>query len=136
MILEDALYLKTNNCKGSSEMFAINYAYLHSNLIRSSIFIIKITARFFIPELESYLSLFTLNDYDCLTQENRDRCEMVGCHFNHFSDIFNIHFVDNNYYVEAVWKFRTSNYKKVLVCKTFTIEETQRGGVDEKYTTI
>lgn len=139
LILQDALYLNKNNSKGASEIFAINYAYLHSNLIRSSIFIIKITARFFIPELESYLSLFNLNDYDCLTQQNRDRCEMVGSHFNHFSDIFNIHLIHNNQYqghIESVWKFRTSNYKKVLVCKTFTIEETQRGGENEKYTTI
>ena len=138
--LEEAQYLKGLSSKGASEMFAINYAYLHSKLIHPSNFIIKITARFFIDELEPYLSLFDLNDYDCLTQQNRDRCEMVGSHYRYFSDIFNIHLInDKNHYdghAEDVWKFRTSKCKKILICKTFNINETQRGGVSQKYTTI
>lgn len=135
-----ALYLKTNPSKGASEIFAIRYAYNHSKLIHACNFIIKITARFFIDELEQYLSLFDLNDYDCLTQQNRDRCEMVGSHYKHFSDIFNIHLInDKNKYdghIENIWKLRTSKYKKILICKTFDINETQRGSVKQKYTTI
>jgi hypothetical protein len=138
--LEEAQYLEGNNSKGASEIFAINYAYLHSNLINSSNFIIKITARFFIDELEQYLGLFDLNDYDCLTQHNRDRCEMVGSHYKHFLDIFNVRLInDQNQYdghIENIWKLRTSKYKKILICKMFNINETQRGGVEEKYTTI
>ena len=138
--LEEAQYLKTNPSKGASEIFAINYAYLHSKLIHSYNFIIKITARFFIDELDQYLSLFDLNDYDCLTQQNRNRCEMVGSHYSHFSDIFNIHLMnDKNEYdghIETIWNLRTSKYKKILICKTFNINETQRGGVEEKYTNI
>lgn len=34
--LEEANYLKNNNSKGASEMFAINYAYHHSKLINLS----------------------------------------------------------------------------------------------------
>lgn len=133
----EAKYLENNNSKGASEIFAINYAYNNSELIKQSNFIIKITARFFIPELEEYLSNYDLNEYHCLTQHSRDRCEMVGCHSNHFSDIFHIQ-LDNRFYghIEAIWKERTSNYEKILVCKEFKIENTQRGGVNMFYDTI
>jgi len=55
---------------------------------RSSDFIIKVTGRFFIPELENYVD--QLNEYECLTQHDRNRCEMVGCKPSHFFHIFNI----------------------------------------------
>ena len=138
--LKEAQFLINNNSKGASEMFAINYAFGHSKLIRSCNFIIKITGRFFIDELEQYLSLFDLNDYDCLTQQNRNRCEMVGSHYKHFWYIFNIHLLNDKYQyqglVENIWKLRTSKYKKILICKAFDINETQRGGLNQKFTTI
>lgn len=138
--LEQAQYLKRDRSKGSSEIFAINYAYYNSKLIHSSNFIIKITARFFIDELEQYLSLFDLNEYNCLTQQDRDRCEMVGSHYKYFPDIFNIYLINDNYqyegHIENIWKLRTSRHKKILICKTFNITETQRGGVNETFTNI
>jgi hypothetical protein len=136
--LEEASYLKFTDSKGASEMFSIDYAYKHSKLIHSSKFIIKITARFFISELEEYLKHFNLDEYECLTQNNRDRCEMVGCHYKFFSHIFAKYLtIDNKYaqYVEGVWKDRTSKHKNLL-CKEFKIEKTQRGGVSEYYDTI
>lgn len=136
--LEEANYLKFTDSKGASEMFSIDYVYKNSKLIHSSKFIIKITARFFIHELESYLNQFNLDEYECLTQNNRDRCEMVGSHYKCFSHIFNKYLtINNNYaaYVEGVWKDRTSKYKNLL-CKEFKIEKTQRGGVCEFYETI
>uniref|UniRef100_A0A6C0JJN6 Uncharacterized protein n=1 Tax=viral metagenome TaxID=1070528 RepID=A0A6C0JJN6_9ZZZZ len=145
--LDEAQYLKNNKSKGASEIFAINYAYKYVTEHKYNIehnpkkfFIIKVTARFFILELESYLKLFNLNGFDCLTQHNRDRCEMVGCHYKNFSDIFDIHLInENNQYdehIERIWKMRTSRYSRVLVCKEFKIESTQRGGLNEKYDTI
>lgn len=138
--LEEANYLKKNDSKGASEMFAINYAYHHSKLINLSNFIIKITARFFVNELESYLSSFDLNEYDCLTQQDRSRCEMVGSHYNHFLDIFHIHLINekNQYdgHVETIFRLRTSKYSKILICKTFEITKTQRGGLNQTYTNI
>jgi hypothetical protein len=138
--LEEAQFLITNPSKGASEIFAINYAFCHSKLIRSCNFIIKITARFFIDELEQYLSRFDLNDCDCLTQQDRDRCEMVGSHYNHFSYIFSIHLINDKYeydgHIESIWKSRTSKYKKILICKTFNINETLRGGFNQRITTI
>ena len=131
--MPEANYLKNNNSKGSSEVFAIDYAYQHSKIIHSSNFIIKITCRYFIPELEEYLSNFDLNKYDCLTQNNRDRCEMVGAHYNNFTFIFGL---DSFFHIEEIWKERTSRFKNILVCKEFKIEKTQRGGLNEIFETM
>jgi hypothetical protein len=132
--LEEAKYLENSFSKGDSEIFSINYAFQHSKIIKFSNFIIKITARFFIPELEDFLSKYDLNTYDCLTQYNRDRCEMVGSHINKFFDIFNIN--TGHYHIEHVWKRRTSECKNILICKKFQIEQTQRGGVSYLYSDI
>jgi len=81
-----------------------------------------------------------LNGYSCLTQNNRGRCEMVGSHYKYFKYVFNLHLLNQHRrydgYVENIWFYRTSLFKNILVCKVFTIEETQRGGVDEWYTTL
>jgi len=129
--IEEAKYLENNDSKGDSELFAIDYAFRNSKLIliKQPIFIIKITCRFFIPELENYLSNYDLNAYDCLTQNDRDRCEMVGTHINHFSQIFAPS--SGEFLTEAVWKRRTSSFENVLVCKRFDIEGTLRGGLNQ-----
>ena len=138
--LEEAAFLKDNESKGNSEVFAINYVYRNSKLIKSSNFIIKVTARFYIEELEEYLNQFDLDKYDCLTQNNRNRCELVGSHYKNFTYIFNIYLLDDSYRydrcIERIWKLRTSKYKNVLVCKSFKIEKTQRGGVNCFYVDI
>ena len=130
------------NSKGISELFAINYAFNNSKLINSSSFIIKITARFFIPELENYLKKYNLANFDCLCQNNRDRCEMVGSHYTFFHEIFDIIakvIYSYGYYIpiiEEIWKLRISKCKRILVCPTFQIEKTQRGGLNECFVTI
>jgi hypothetical protein len=140
--LDESKYLKDYNSKGASEIFAINYAFNNSNIIKNNKtnFIIKITGRYFINELEDYLLSYNLNEYDCLTQNDRKRCEMVGSHINNFSNIFNIILLDkNNKYeghIENIWEYRTSQYDKILVCKEFNIEPTKRGGLDEVFSTI
>jgi hypothetical protein len=75
-----------------------------------------------------------LNNYDCLVQNNRDRCEMVGSHKKNFNHIFNMHV--NDCHLENVWKARTSEYKNIFICKILPINETQMGGIPEKRTTI
>ena len=138
--LKQASYLKNQDSKGAHEIFAIYYAFCNSKIIHSSNFIIKITGRFYIPDLERYLSYYNLDDYDCLTQNNRDRCEMVGCHYANFSYIFNIYLINDNncydFHIENIWKSRTSKYNNCLICKQFQIEKTQRGGAIECYDNI
>jgi len=125
--IAEAKYLENTSSKGECELFAINYVFKHSKLIQDSNFIIKVTARYFIQELETYLSQFDLNEFDCLTQENRNRCEMVGSHRKNFHHIFHKSIYDDNInfigHVEDIWKYRTSKYQNVLVCKTFKISK-------------
>jgi hypothetical protein len=135
-----ANYLKGNSSKGACEVFAINYAF-HNTTLRNKLgFIIKITARFFIDDLEKYLSQYDLNKFDCLTQFNRSRCEMVGSHIKNFRFIFNTHLVNkqNKYdgHIENIWRERTMCFKNNLRCRPFEIEPTQRGGIAEIYKTI
>jgi hypothetical protein len=138
--LLEANYLKNDMAKGSSELFSINYAFRNSKIINDSQFIIKITARFFIPELEHYLKMYNLNMVDCLSQNNPDRCEMLGCHYKHFHTIFNMYLINENneyvYHVEDIWKNRISKYSNIIRCKEFKIEKTQRGGVSWCFETI
>jgi len=126
--------------KGVNEIFAIDYAIKNSSIIKKSNFIIKVTGRFFIEELENYLSQFDLNEFDCLTQSNNFRSEMVGSHVKNLNHIFNTNVYDDNInfkeVVEAVYQYRTLKYKKVLLCKTFKINKTQRGGLPEYYEDI
>jgi hypothetical protein len=132
--LESAKYLNTPGSKGPHEMFAINYAYQHSHLLKSANFIIKITGRYFIPELEEYLSRYNLNMYNCLTQNDRGRCEMVGSHKRYFNHIFNVNVKFCS--AEELWSDRTAVYKNVLVCKEFHIEQTARGCYFSYFNTI
>ncbi len=86
--LQESQYLKNNPSKGDSEIFAINYAFHKSRFVCNCEFIIKITARYYVDELEKYLNHYNLSEYSCLTQNNRDRCEMVGSRYNCFFHIF------------------------------------------------
>jgi hypothetical protein len=49
------------NSKGGSEICAINYAYENSKFKNSVDFIIKVTCRYFIPELERFLETSNLS---------------------------------------------------------------------------
>jgi hypothetical protein len=132
--LEESRYLIDNPHKGASEMFTINYGFFCSKIINPSDFIIKITARYFIPGLEDYLKNYDLNEYDCLTQNSRDSCEMVGSHSKNFNQIFNVNLINKNGqyigHIEDLWKERTSEYTRILICEPFQIKPTQMGGVN------
>jgi hypothetical protein len=138
--LEEVKHLKNNCDKGSSELFAINYAYKHSKFIQSCKFIIKITGRFFIPELENYLTNYNLDSYDVLVQNNiklDPRCEMVGCHKRIFDHVFSMNYNKTSIsMVELLYRNRCLVYNNILECKRFSIEPTQRGGVNMIYNNI
>jgi len=133
--LPEAAFLKGNPYKGASEIFSIYWAHQHTRL--SSNFIIKITGRFFIPHLETYLAGLQLEDYDVLVQNHKDRCEMLGCHKNHFNHVFDVNLINRNGEydggVEFVYQYRCEKYDKVIHCPVFPIEGTQRGGINEVF---
>lgn len=132
--LNEAEFIRHAPSKGRHEIFAINYAFNNSKLILLSNFIIKITARYYIPEFETYLNNYDLNNYDCLVQNNRDRCEVIGSHKKYFNNIFNMYITNDH--IEAVWKQRTSIYSNILICDIFQIDKTQRGGDCQSYINI
>lgn len=138
-MLSEADYLQNMISKGASELFAINYAHDNSILIKQSDFIIKITCRFFIPDLQSYLSKIDIKQYFALRQNNPGRCEMVGARSDFFAIIFQKNIINSlgkmDNHVENIYKERIQKLsrKHIIVCKEFKIEPTQRGGVDQIY---
>lgn len=146
---EECFGLKNNKSKGASELFSINVAHNLSTLIREKktkskepVFIIKVTGRYFIPELQNYFINNNLMEYECLTQNNTKRCEMLGCNINLFDKIFKYSVDDVNYlnsvdFIEEIYENRILIYaNKILKCKVFDIETTQRGGSAYPYTDI
>jgi hypothetical protein len=133
-------HLQNNRSKGASEIFAINYAFYNSWLRTKTNFIIKITGRFFIKQLAEFLNQYDLTKYDAITQSDNYRCELVGCHPDNFWYIFNITLLSDSYSydgtIETIWRDRILKYNNVIACDLFQIDETQRGGVNEKYNTI
>ena len=122
--LPEAQHLVHNNSKGASELFSINYAINNSKNIKDD-FIIKITGRYFIPGFEEYLSQFDLNQYDALSQHSLGNCEVIGCSYNKKNILFNEIITD--FHVENMYIERKSNLN-LLICKIFSIEDTQAGG--------
>jgi hypothetical protein len=132
--VEEAQYLKGNNSKGASEIFAINYARLHSKWIDEMDFLIKITGRYFIPGLESYLESIELDQYDILKQNNINSCQLIGVRLSHFLTLFQVRLLDKNgnynadvekIYVERMQEFQE---ERRLICPVFPIEPTLEGG--------
>ena len=114
-------------------MYSIQYAYKQSYLAKKSLYVIKVTARFFIPEFELYLKSINVVNYDCIVQHDVDRCEMIGVHVKYFKNVFNYKICTEH--VEQYYKVITQHYKK-LKCKKFFIEDTKRGGVNEFFSSI
>jgi hypothetical protein len=133
---EEAMHLLFNNSKGASEIFSINYAYnklLKNKKLQNIEYIIKITARFYIPDFYNYLEN---KNFLAIRQNNNNRCEMVGCHISMFYNVFDPNIFHGH--VESVYKARIDSITKdkVLNCVVFNIESTQRGGANESFNTI
>lgn len=132
--LEEAIYLKGNESKGASEIFAINYAHSHSKWIRDVYFLIKITGRFFIPGLESYLENIPLDQYDILKQNNIMSCQLIGVSLSHFLTLFHRDLIHKNGIyngnVEEIYMERMMDFleERRLICPIFPIEPTLEGG--------
>jgi hypothetical protein len=135
--LPDYNIIKKTRTKGISELYAINYAYDHSLMARDSSHIIKITGRYYIDELENYLNKHNLHNIDCIEQrslitskgEPYYRCELIGCSKNIFKIIFSTN-GNIDTHIEDTYHERISAYTNTIVCKHFSIEPTQMGGVN------
>jgi hypothetical protein len=132
--LEEAKYLVNNSSKGAHEFFAIDYALKNSELIKKSKFIIKITGRYYIPDLEDYINSLNIFEYYALHQYIQfycPKCEIVGCRSDYANYIFDKEIKFNNDIVEYEWNHRMNKLdsNKVLTLPLFKIEPTRQGGI-------
>lgn len=152
--LKEFSNIKNSDSKGESELLAINIARQNSLLFKKSIFMIKITARYYIDGLYQHLVDTKMDekiafDFDthpnyivALRQNNPTRCEMVGCNLRFFDHIFNMNVSDDynrkNGHVEDIYRVRMEilNINQVYNCPEFDIEPTSRGGVDQIFYNI
>lgn len=147
--LAEANFLRNNVSKGASELFSIHHVYSNVDWFRNPAvkFVVKVTGRFYIPGLESYLVSVAdqLDSTSALTQNDTTRCELIGAHVRHFHWVFNTNMILTDTrrltnHVEDIYKERceilNEVYHNVLACPVFSIEPTQRGGMDEIFVTI
>ena len=87
-------FLNNNGAKGHHELYSINHAYNNSKLLKNSDYIVKVTGRYFIPDLEKLLTNAINNDKNIkVIRQSRmwrgwNRCEVLGCHSSVFNDFF------------------------------------------------
>ncbi len=130
--LKETKYLLNQPTKGINELYSINYAFHNSKIIQNSIFVIKITGRYFLPHLENYLENIDLNLMDCIRQNNPDFCELVGCHVKHFHKLFNKYLINDNneidYHIENIYKSRISWFDNIISLPPIEIEPPTHSG--------
>jgi hypothetical protein len=141
--------------KGGSEICAINFAYENTIFRKTTDFIIKITCRYFIEELEQFLlennlsyrskggiGIFNSDNILGLRQFTPGKCEIIGSHVKAFPIIFDplMCNIDNlyNQHIESIYMNRLQifNAQNIVICKQFTIEPTQMGGINNIVTEL
>lgn len=129
----EAANLNGNPHKGSSELFAIHYAYCQSRILCKCDFIVKVTGRYYVPGLLPMLETKgDLTLYDGLRQNNPDRCEIVGASLRKFPLVFNKYLLNHqgayDGHVENIYKYRISLLDRVIESPVFHIDPTPMGG--------
>jgi hypothetical protein len=128
--------LKNDKSKGTHEIYAINYAYNWSKLLKDCDFIIKVTGRYFIPDLIKY----NFYGIDFVHQNNIQRCEILGCSKQYFDYLFHkkLEYINNEYdndMIEVIYKRRIEKLNKNnLRLPLMEIEPTRTGSTDTTYT--
>ena len=87
---EDKKKLDKHADKGAHELHSINYAIKNSKIIKNMKdgFVIKITGRYYIPNFEKILKDTITDSTEFITQNNRMRCEIIGCKLNLADKLF------------------------------------------------
>ena len=119
--------------KGQHEIFAVQYACNNSKLIKDCDFLIKITGRYFVPNLEKILN-YELNKnpkIDFIRQSslwrNMNRCELVGCSKNNINKLFYIPL--KNDMMEQEMMDRMINSKNILNLPIMELDTKTKQGV-------
>ena len=127
-------FLESKEAKGHHELYALNYAYNNSYLIDETSYIIKITGRYFIPELEDILKIRLdniFNQYNIVLQNTKwrghHRCEILGCHNNYFNKLFE--FPSYNDMIEEEYTKRIIKIGTILLLPKLKLHKKTMQGV-------
>ena len=94
---EDKKNLDKHADKGAHELHSINHAIKNSKIIKNMKdgFLFKITARYYIPNFEKILKDTITESTEFIPQNDRDRCEIIGCKLNLADKLFEFKMIDN-----------------------------------------
>lgn len=120
--------IQSNTSKGVHEFIAMWHAIEQSRFRDETLFWIKITGRYFIPEFENFLQTQDVQTSLALRQSNKERCEIVGAHYSIASYVFFP--FEKKSRVETIYKKRISQLptKNTIICPVFHIYPTLSGG--------
>ena len=118
--------------KGVHELYAIRYAYDKSVLLQRANFIVKVTGRFFVPEMRTATTPLCLADCPFLAvrQNSKNWCQIVGCRWDAFGHVFGANSHMKNPYVERLYRDRILSFStsEVFVLPKLRIPKTPQGG--------
>ena len=134
--------LKSMNAKGQHEMFSINYALQHSKLLKKNDYILKLTGRYFIPNLNEILIKYNFTNFDYIIQNKIDpccnnyyskpnfvklpkRCELLGCKKSLVEGYFKFPLLEDHMELEMHNRLNNSN---ILILPKLKLDKrTQQG---------
>jgi len=118
--------------KGVHEFYAIRHAYNKSELLQRANYIVKVTGRFFVPEMRTATAPLCLTGCPFLAvrQNNKNRCQIVGCRWDAFGFVFGVNSHIKNPHVEDLYRDRILSFStsEVFVLPKLRIPKTQEGG--------
>jgi len=122
----DAAYLQGASSKGKHEFYAIDYALRNSRFLSRCGFVVKVTGRYFVPQMEGILAAMPAGT-SALRQQDPGRCEIVGASAAAVPTVFHKYAEDNH--VEDVWRRRLDGLGgHVLSLPSLPIPATRAGG--------
>lgn len=125
-----SIFSRFNTIKGQMETLSLEYALNNSKIVNTKKFVIKITGRYYVPELESHLSTIPTN-IEIIRQHNPIRCELFGASTENAKSIFRF----------PIPKLMAMEYYLYLICQKtnhivylpqLDVPETQQGGRNRK----
>lgn len=135
-------FKQTDRSKGAHELASVRVALARSSTIRAAhphTWIIKITGRFFVPDLHQHLVTDQAQHASGVRQQDPDQCQIVGCRLAYADALFR-GVSQTNIHIESVYKARLARddwaKDRVLALPTLPIPTTLGGGHLTPFTSL
>lgn len=125
----DTSSLKTAS-KGQHELKSVRYVLDNIDLSQYD-YVVKITGRYFVPELE--LELRKHQDFEVICQANPKRCEIIGCRVDLIDKVFE--YPSSRDHVEDEYYERMKVFKRLFLPRML-IKPVRNGGYNELITAL